>query len=92
MNRLPETTFRNGRLLLEDDDQGSEICNECGQSVRAGSGKFINRVIDLNGYTTRKGMGKPHPEGDYICADCETDLDEQPGEVLQFPARREEEE
>jgi hypothetical protein len=44
-------------------------------------------VIDLNGYKTRQGIGKPHPEGDYICAECEADLDAQPGEVLQFPVR-----
>lgn len=89
MNKLSETVFRNGRLLLdEDDQQGNEICNECGQSVRRGSGKFINRVIDLNGYTTRREMGKPHPEGDYICADCEAELDDgQPGEVLPFPLK-----
>lgn len=94
MNGLRETVFRNGRLLLEDDGgQGNEMCNECGQSVRRGSGKFVNRVIDLNGYKTRQGMGKPHPEGDYICADCEADLDDQqPGEVLQFPAKSREEE
>jgi uncharacterized protein YlaI len=92
MNRLSETVFRNGRLQLDDNDgQGNEMCNECGQSVRRRSGKFVNRVIDLNGYKTRQGMGKPHPEGDYICAECEAALDEQPGEVLQFPAKREEE-
>lgn len=92
-NRLGETVFRNGRLLLEDDDgQSSETCNECGQSVRRESGKFVNRVIDLNSYKTRKGMGKPHPEGDYICADCEEDLDEQPGEALHFPSEKREEE
>jgi hypothetical protein len=90
MNGLRETVFRNGRLLLDEDDSGNEMCNECGQSVRAGSGKFVNRIVDLNGYKTRQGMGKPHPIGDYICADCEAALDGQPGEVLQFPAREEE--
>jgi len=94
MRGLRETVFRNGRLLLEENDgQGNEICNECGQSVRAGSGKFVDRVIDLNGYKTRQGMGKPHPEGDYICADCEAEMDDQqPGEVLHFPAQSREEE
>ncbi len=91
MNRLDEIVFRNGRLLLEDDDQSNETCNECGQSVRIGSGKFVNRVIDLNGYKTRKEMGKPYPIGDFMCADCEAALDEQTGDVLQFPKREEEE-
>ncbi len=91
MNGLRETVFRNGRLLLDENDQGNETCNECGQSVRRESGKFVNRIIDLNGYKTRQGMGKPHPEGDYICAECEADLDAQPGEVLQFPEKGTEE-
>jgi hypothetical protein len=85
MNRLSETVFRNGRLELDENDQGNETCNECGQSIRKGSGRFVNRVIDLNGYKTRQGMGKPHHVGDYICAECEAEQDAQPGEVLQFP-------
>jgi len=85
MNRLPETTYRHGRLQLDENDQSKEMCNECGQSVRAGSGKFVNRVIDFSGYKTRKEMGKPFPVGDFMCAECETEQDEQPGEVLQFP-------
>ena len=96
MNRLPETTFRNGRLILEDDeptgDEGNETCNECGLSVRMGSGKFVNRVIDFSGYKTRREMGKPYPVGDFVCADCETALDGQPGEALRFPFEKREEE
>ena len=64
----------------------TEICNECGQSVRASSGKYVNRVIDFNGYKTRKETGKLFPEGDYICAECETSTDEQQtATVLHFP-------
>ena len=48
-----------------------EICNECGLPVDTKSGRFVNRVIDFNDYLTRKEMGKPFPEGDYICAECE---------------------
>ena len=48
-----------------------EICNECGRDVSWGSGLFGNRVIDLNNYKTRKEMGKPFPEGEYICRECE---------------------
>ncbi len=95
MNRLSETTFRNGRLVLDDsgngNNHGNEICNECGHSVRRGSGKFVNRVIDLSGYKIRREMGKPYPSGDYICAECETELDAQPGQELQLSAREEEE-
>jgi hypothetical protein len=92
MNGLDETVFRNGRLKLDKNDQGSEICNECGQSVHASSGNYVNRVIDFNGYKTRKEMGKPFPVGDYICAECETEQDAATAKVLPFPARREEEE
>lgn len=97
MNRLSETTFRNGRPELDEkdsegnDDHGNETCNECGQSVCAGSGKFASRVIDFSGYKTRREMGKPYPSGDYLCAECETELDAQPGQVLQLPGREEEE-
>lgn len=51
-----------------------EICNECGQSVKIGSGLFVNRVVDFNDKKTRREMGKPYPEGDFICAICEENL------------------
>ncbi len=89
MNGLPETTFRNASQLLEENDQGSEACSECGQSVRTGSGRFVNRIIDLNNYRTRREMGKPYPDGDYLCAECDMALDVQTENVLQFPVRRE---
>lgn len=49
-----------------------EICNECGNSVKLGSGRFVNRIPDLNSSKERQDMGKPYPLGDYICADCES--------------------
>jgi hypothetical protein len=52
----------------------TEICNECGKSVKWGSGRFVNRVGDGNDIETRKEMGKPFPEGDWICAECEAKL------------------
>jgi hypothetical protein len=67
----------------------TEICNECGQPVHASSGKYVNRVIDFNGYKTRRETGKPFPEGDYICAGCETATDAQTATVLHFPLREE---
>ena len=48
-----------------------ECCNECGDSVAMGSGKFVNRIPDLNDVETRKEMGKPYPFGAWICADCD---------------------
>jgi hypothetical protein len=48
-----------------------EICNECGRSVKPGSGLFVNRVPDFNSPEERKEMGKPFPEGDFVCAECD---------------------
>mgnify|MGYP001559717993 CR=1 FL=1 len=51
-----------------------QICNECGKSVALGSGRFVNRVVDLNDTATRKEMGKPFPNGDYICWECDAEI------------------
>jgi len=49
-----------------------EICNECGRSVKFGSGLFVNRIPDADDYRTRKEiMNKPFPKGDYMCAECD---------------------
>ncbi len=48
-----------------------EICNECGRSIKFGSGLFINRVVDLNDFETRQEKNKPFPHGDFMCAECE---------------------
>ena len=48
-----------------------EICNECGKSVKLGSGRFVNRVVDLNDFETKLEMGKPHAAGEFICSDCD---------------------
>ncbi len=86
MNRLLETRFGENLAPPDETDHGSEICNECGQPVHTSSGNYVNRVIDFNGYKTRKEMGKPFPIGDYICAECETEQDAATAKVLQFPA------
>jgi len=52
----------------------SEICNECGKSVNAGTGLFINRVVDLSDKSTRISMGKPFPIGEYICSLCDAQI------------------
>lgn len=49
----------------------SQICNECGKRVNAGTGLFVNRVSDMNDETTRISMGKPFPIGEYICSVCD---------------------
>jgi hypothetical protein len=51
-----------------------EICNECGRSVKWGSGFYVNRVIDFNDYELRKEMLKPYPEGGYICSECDEEI------------------
>lgn len=48
-----------------------ELCNECGKSVRAGNGRFINRIADLNTAKQRKQLGRKYPEGDFICEQCD---------------------
>ena len=48
----------------------ANTCNECGQSVLPGYGRFVNRVVDLNSYATKEEMGKPYPKGGYICIEC----------------------
>ena len=48
-----------------------EICNECGKSVALGSGRFVNRVPDLDDFETRKANGKPYPQGEYVCEQCD---------------------
>jgi len=52
-----------------------EICNECGRNVSFGSGLFINRIVDLDDYKTRKMMNKSFLKGEYICRECEEKLD-----------------
>ncbi len=51
-----------------------EKCNECGKSVKMGSGLFVGRIIDLNDFYYKKTMNKPFPEGDYICIECEMEI------------------
>ena len=57
-------------------DEMTEICNECGESVAKGSGKFVNRVPDLNTTEERREMRKPHPEGTFMCAECDSKIRE----------------
>lgn len=49
----------------------TEFCNRCGESVAPGSGKFVNRVPDLNSIQARIDSHRPHPAGAYVCAECD---------------------
>lgn len=48
-----------------------EICNHCGDDVRLGSGKFVNRIPDLNDVSIRIGNGLLFPFGDFVCEECD---------------------
>ena len=48
----------------------TEICCECGESVKQGSGRFANRVPVLDDYETSKEMGREYPKGGFICDEC----------------------
>jgi hypothetical protein len=48
-----------------------QICGECGRSVAPGSGWFVNRVPDFNTVEERRVIGRPFPEGDFVCAECD---------------------
>ena len=47
-----------------------EICCECGESVKQGSGKFVNRVPALDDIEEKRSWGFLYPEGAFICAEC----------------------
>ena len=48
-----------------------ERCNHCGDSVAWGSGKFVNRVLDLNDVSTRRSFKRKYIWGDFICIQCD---------------------
>ena len=62
-------------IEVEPDSYGHEMCVECGRSVRGGSGHFVNRVPVLDDLETKKEGGRPFPEGEYVCADCDSARD-----------------
>ncbi len=62
-------------------------CAECGHSVVPGSGRLartatarsavqVNSVPIFDDYDTRCEMGYPHPEGAYLCPECEQAITE----------------
>lgn len=48
-----------------------EVCNHCGNSVKIGSGKFVNRVPDFNSIATRIANNLTFPMGDFVCEECD---------------------
>jgi len=66
----------------------TEICNECGESVTQGSGKFVNRVPDFNTAEERVEMGKPHPKGSFMCVECDDKMREDKGMVVEVTVEK----
>lgn len=60
--------------LNKEKSKNKEICNECDRSVKAGTGLYVNRIMDFNDYMERVKMNKPFPEGNFICSECEDKL------------------
>lgn len=49
----------------------AEICNQCGRSVKRGSGWFVNRVpSDFGGVEAAMKAGTPFPTGAWQCSAC----------------------
>jgi hypothetical protein len=48
-----------------------EKCNHCGKDVSFGTGKFVNRIPDLNDVETRIDNNLMCPEGDFVCEECD---------------------
>ena len=51
-----------------------EICNNCGKSVKLGSGYYTNRVPDLDTFEERTDLGKNFPVGAYLCTVCDKQI------------------
>ena len=59
----------------------TEICNHCGRDVSFGSGLFVNRIPDFNGFLTRFENNYGWPHGDFVCMDCDSDATDAPFET-----------
>jgi hypothetical protein len=64
--------------LLREAHGDVQICNQCGRSVKPGTGLFVNRVPSFDDAETRAEAGYPHPEGDFTCAECDEDAHKEP--------------
>jgi hypothetical protein len=53
----------------------AEICNQCGRSVKPGSGWLVNRVpSDFGSVEGARVAGAPYPEGAWQCSECAEDV------------------
>jgi hypothetical protein len=50
----------------------TERCSHCGNDVSWGSGRFVNRVPDLNDVVTRIVLRRLWPLGCFVCEVCDT--------------------
>ncbi|GAG69279.1 unnamed protein product [marine sediment metagenome] len=65
-------------IIAEPDSYGATMCVECGRSVKGGSGYFVNRVPVCDDLQTKIDGGRPFPEGEYECAECDSARDRLP--------------
>ncbi len=50
----------------------ANVCNQCGKSLPSALMRFLYSIPDLHTVEEREAIGKPFPEGDYLCMDCAT--------------------
>jgi len=62
--------------LLREAHEPVQICNQCGRSVKPGTGLFVNRVPSFDNAEIRFETCYPHPEGDFTCYECDQHEDE----------------
>lgn len=66
------TGYMHPDIILTPID--AEICYECGRSVAAGSGRFVNRIPSADTYQERKQMGVLYPKGAFMCYECDVKI------------------
>ena len=59
-----------------------EICTVCGKKVSPGTSGFVNRIPDFNDLKTKREMGRKFPEGEYVCAECDSKRNATEGEQM----------
>ncbi|OGU56447.1 MAG: hypothetical protein A2X64_03280 [Ignavibacteria bacterium GWF2_33_9] len=59
-------------LIKFDSPELHQFCNHCGESVEFGTGRFVNRIPDLNNTETRIANNLTFPLGDFLCEECDS--------------------
>lgn len=74
-DKIVSGLFGEDDIEVEEEivDKLGEICVECGHSVKLGLGKFVNRIPVLDDYETKKENGRPFPDGEWICEECDNE-------------------